>query len=183
MGGPTSAGGARRVLGKSVAFGQHVGAVPLDHPHRGKRRGQEPLPRYRRPFWRAPRRNPLPVRRAARHVFDNQRAALHPQWVCMEKTWTEVAPSSGRVIEYAGRMLVVLDKIIAAGGCVVPDEFLRAGRRTVRADGKKALGGRFRKHKRPKPGGPAPQPRVIGCPRLACGRRTRPEPHFFKFHE
>jgi hypothetical protein len=36
-------------------------------------------------------------------------------------------------------MLVVLDKNIAAGGCEVPDEFLRTGRRAVRADGKKAL--------------------------------------------
>ena len=26
--------------------------------------------------------------------------------------------------------------------------------------------------------GPAPPPRVRGCLRLACGRRTRPEPQF-----
>jgi hypothetical protein len=42
------------------------------------------------------------------------------------------------VIEKVDRMLVVLDKIIAAGGCVVPDEFLRTGRRAMRADGTKA---------------------------------------------
>jgi hypothetical protein len=69
-------------------------------------------------------------------------------WECTEKTWMEVAPSSERVIEDVDRMLVVLGKIIAAGGCVVPDEFLRTGRRAVRADSKKALGGRFRKHQR-----------------------------------
>jgi hypothetical protein len=38
--------------------------------------------------------------------------------------------------------------IIAAGGCVVPDDLLRTGRRAVRANGTKALGGRFRKHQR-----------------------------------
>ena len=42
-------------------------------------------------------------------------------------------------------MLVVLDIIVAAGGCVVPDEFLRTGRRAMRADGTKALGGKARK--------------------------------------
>ena len=91
----------------------------------------------------------------------------------------EVAPSSERVIEDVDRMLVVLDKITAAGGCVVPDEFLRTGRRAMRADGTKALGGKPRKRQRIEtPGGPAPPPRVKGCLRLACGRRTRPEPHF-----
>jgi hypothetical protein len=63
----------------------------------------------------------------------------------MEMTWMEVAPSSERVIEDVDRMLVVLDKIIAAGGCVVSDVFLRTGRRAVRADGTKALGGKARK--------------------------------------
>jgi hypothetical protein len=66
----------------------------------------------------------------------------------MEMTWMEVAPSSERVIEDVDRMLVVLDKIIAAGGCVVPDEFLRTGRRAMRADGTKALGGKARKRQR-----------------------------------
>jgi hypothetical protein len=69
-------------------------------------------------------------------------------WACIEKTWMELAPSSERVIEDVDFMLVVLDKIIAAGGCVVPGEFLRTGRRVVRVDGTKALGGRFRKHQR-----------------------------------
>jgi hypothetical protein len=53
----------------------------------------------------------------------------------MKKTWMELTPSSERVIEDVDRMLVVLDKIIAAGGCVVPGEFLRTGRRAVRAGG------------------------------------------------
>ena len=69
-------------------------------------------------------------------------------WACMEMTWMEVAPSSERVIEDVDRMLVVLDKIIAAGGCVVSDEFLRTGRRAMRADGTKALGGKARKRQR-----------------------------------
>ena len=60
----------------------------------------------------------------------------------------EVAPSSERVIEDVDRMLVVLDKIIATGGCVVPDEFLQTGRRAMRADGTKALGGKARKRQR-----------------------------------
>jgi hypothetical protein len=66
----------------------------------------------------------------------------------MEMTWMEVAPSSERVIEDVNRMLVVLEKIIAAGGCVVPGEFLRTGRRAVRADGTKALGSKARKCQR-----------------------------------
>ena len=54
-------------------------------------------------------------------------------WACMEMTWMEVAPSSERVIEDVSRMLVVLDKIIAAGGCVVPGElFGRGGGRCAR---------------------------------------------------
>jgi hypothetical protein len=60
----------------------------------------------------------------------------------------EVAPSNGRVIEDVDLMLVVLGKIIAAGGCVVPDELLGTGRRAVRADGKKGLGGKARKRQR-----------------------------------
>jgi hypothetical protein len=62
--------------------------------------------------------------------------------------WMEVAPSSERVIGHVDRMLVVLGRIIAAGGCVVPGEFLRTGRRAVRADGTKALGGKARKRQR-----------------------------------
>ena len=42
-------------------------------------------------------------------------------WACMEMTWMEVAPSSERVIDDVDRMPVVLDKIFAADGCVVPD--------------------------------------------------------------
>ena len=45
-------------------------------------------------------------------------------------------------------MLVVLDKIIAAEGYVVPDEFLRTGRRAVRADGKGMLKNKARKRQK-----------------------------------
>jgi hypothetical protein len=114
-------------------------------------------------------------------------AALHAKWnmgsvdvlwACMEKTWMEVAPSSEQVIEDVDRMLVVLDKIIAAGGCVVPDEFLRTGRRAVRGR-QKGTGRQVPQAPADRnPGGPAPPPRVRGCLCLACGCRTRPEPHF-----
>ena len=56
----------------------------------------------------------------------------------------EVAPSSERVIKDADRMLVVLDKTIAAGGCVVPDELLRTGRRAMR--GRHKVSGRQGPH-------------------------------------
>lgn len=42
----------------------------------------------------------------------------------------------------------VLQKVIAAKGCVVPDEFLRSGRRERRSDGKGELVGRMRAHQR-----------------------------------
>jgi hypothetical protein len=63
-------------------------------------------------------------------------------------TWMEVAPSSERVKEDVDRMLVVLDKIIAAGGCVLQDKLFRTGRRAMRADGTKALGGKACKRQR-----------------------------------
>jgi hypothetical protein len=66
----------------------------------------------------------------------------------MEMAWMQVAPSSERVIEVVDLMLVVLDKIIAADGSVLPGEFFRTGRRAVRADDTKALGGKARKRQR-----------------------------------
>ena len=60
-------------------------------------------------------------------------------------------------------MLVVLDKIIAAGGCVVPDEFLRTGRRAMRADGTKALGGKARKRQRIETLEARPHPELKGA--------------------
>jgi hypothetical protein len=51
----------------------------------------------------------------------------------MEMALMEVAPSSERVIENVDRILVVLEKIIAAGGCVVQGEFFgRGGGRCAR---------------------------------------------------
>jgi hypothetical protein len=46
------------------------------------------------------------------------------------KTW-EHSPSSQRIIEDVMNFPMVLDKIIAAEGCVVPDEILRTGRRAL----------------------------------------------------
>jgi len=47
---------------------------------------------------------------------------------CMVKTWM-CSPTSSRVIQDIEHLPDVLDKIIAAEGCVVQDEFLRTGRR------------------------------------------------------
>ena len=46
----------------------------------------------------------------------------------MKRCW-EVAPSSERIVEDILKFEAVLDKIIAADGCMVEDEFLRTGRR------------------------------------------------------
>jgi hypothetical protein len=50
-----------------------------------------------------------------------------------------VAPTSERALEDVGRLIAVLGKITAAGGCVVPGIFFRTGRRAVRAGGKGML--------------------------------------------
>jgi hypothetical protein len=54
---------------------------------------------------------------------------------CMFRVW-QVEPSSARIIQDVGGFVRVLEKIIEAKGCVVPDEFLRSGRRSLRHDGK-----------------------------------------------
>jgi hypothetical protein len=59
-----------------------------------------------------------------------------------------VAPTNERLVEDVDRLIAVLDTIIAAGGCVVPDEFIQAGRRAVRADGKWMLKHKPRKCQR-----------------------------------
>ena len=66
----------------------------------------------------------------------------------MEKTWMDLAPSSERIIEDIDRLPEVLDKIIAAEGCVVPDEFLRTGRRAKKANGDGMCKGKSRKRSR-----------------------------------
>jgi hypothetical protein len=60
---------------------------------------------------------------------------------CIERAFT-VAPSSKRIVEDILVLELVIDKIIAAEGCVVPDEDMRHGRRaraaewkTIRPDG------------------------------------------------
>ena len=55
-------------------------------------------------------------------------------WSTMSRCWT-VAPTSARIIEDIDALPGVLEKIIAANGCVVHDEFLRTGRRAVSRDG------------------------------------------------
>ena len=55
----------------------------------------------------------------------------------MARCWT-VAPTSARVIEDIDAFPAVLDKVIAARGCVVHDEFLRSGRRAVKKNGEAA---------------------------------------------
>ena len=51
----------------------------------------------------------------------------------IRRCW-QIVPTSERICEDIQRLPVVLEKIIERGGCVVPDEFLRTGRRTRRAD-------------------------------------------------
>ena len=55
-------------------------------------------------------------------------------WSTMSRCWT-AAPPSARIIEYIDALPGALEKIIAANGCVVHDEFLRTGRRAVSRDG------------------------------------------------
>ena len=69
-------------------------------------------------------------------------------WGAMVKTWLEVAPCSLRVGEDVDHLPVTLDKIIAAEGCAVPDEFLRTGRRARRLDGTGECAGKARKRQR-----------------------------------
>ena len=47
--------------------------------------------------------------------------------------WT-VAPTSDQIVSDILALPKVLEKIIEGNGCVVPDEFLRSGRRERRAD-------------------------------------------------
>jgi hypothetical protein len=54
----------------------------------------------------------------------------------MRRVW-EIAPSSARIVEDFEALPRVLEAIIKAKGCVVPDLFLRSGRRVHRIDGKK----------------------------------------------
>ena len=53
----------------------------------------------------------------------------------MTRCW-QMAPSSDRIMQDIQALPMVLDKIIAAKGCVVQDEYLRSGRRFRRADDK-----------------------------------------------
>ena len=54
-------------------------------------------------------------------------------WHLMEQTWTVVgAPSNDRIAEDIAGWERVVDKIIEADGCIVPDENFRTGRRARR---------------------------------------------------
>ena len=56
----------------------------------------------------------------------------------MEQVWLHAAPMSERIIENLEHPLDVLEKNIAHGSAVVPDEVLRSGRRALsEADRKK----------------------------------------------
>jgi hypothetical protein len=56
-------------------------------------------------------------------------------WRTMCRCW-EMEPTSARIVEDVLQFGMVLEKIIAAEGCVVPDEFLRNGRRGRSSNGK-----------------------------------------------
>jgi hypothetical protein len=56
-------------------------------------------------------------------------------WETMRRCW-EVEPTPARIVEDISAFGRMLDVLIAHQGCVVPDEFLRSGRRYRRADDK-----------------------------------------------
>ena len=56
-------------------------------------------------------------------------------WSTMTRCW-QVEPTSDRIVEDIRALPEVLERIIAAKGCVVQDQFLRSGRRARRADDK-----------------------------------------------
>jgi hypothetical protein len=56
-------------------------------------------------------------------------------WSTMTRCW-QVEPTSDRIVEDILALPGVLERIIAAKGCVVQDQFLRSGRRARRADDK-----------------------------------------------
>ena len=55
-------------------------------------------------------------------------------WGCLRETWVNCAPSGDRVLGNVEKMALVLKKIIAAHGGVVPDEFYRTGRVNNKGD-------------------------------------------------
>ena len=65
----------------------------------------------------------------------------------LRRCW-EVAPTSQQIVADIVALPRVLDKIFAAEGCVVPDEFLRSGRRERRADDSGDLTSRMRPRQR-----------------------------------
>jgi hypothetical protein len=75
------------------------------------------------------------------------KAALQPLYLHGIVLWDEhrMKVRLERGIEVSDRFIAVLDTIITARGCVVPGEFLRAGRRAVCAGGKGMLKHTFRK--------------------------------------
>jgi hypothetical protein len=68
-------------------------------------------------------------------------------WSSLERVW-QVAPTSAQIVEDVMALPRVLQKIIDAKGCVVPDEFLRSGRRGRRADDKGDCDAKVRKRQR-----------------------------------
>ena len=65
----------------------------------------------------------------------------------IRRTW-RVSPTSKRVIEDVELLPAVLDKIIAARGCVVQDEEFRGLRSGRRAEGSGQLASKVRRHQR-----------------------------------
>ena len=68
-------------------------------------------------------------------------------WSSMSRAWT-VEPTSKRIVEDISKLETVLHKIIDKKGCVVPDEFLRTGRRARSANDTFDLKGKSRKRNR-----------------------------------
>ena len=60
---------------------------------------------------------------------------LEQVWSSMTRCW-QVEPTSEIIVEDVLALPLVLNRIIAAKGCVVQDQYLRNGRRARRADDK-----------------------------------------------
>ena len=68
-------------------------------------------------------------------------------WSTLDRVW-KVAPTSAQIVADIDAFPDVLQKIVEAEGCVVPDEDLRRGRRARKADDSGNLTGRLRKRQR-----------------------------------
>ena len=85
----------------------------------------------------------LPVNHPNRFNMGTPKAV----WSTLDRVW-KVAPTSAQIVADIDAFPDVLQKIVEAEGCVVPDEDLQRGRRARKADDSGNLTGRLRKRQR-----------------------------------